>query len=91
MLESKGMIPKSGYRFSDQIMLESKGMIPKSGYRFSDQIMLESKGMIPKSGYQFSDQIIVEAGFDDVRCTSSGLQFESNRLGQNAMRFFGPY
>jgi DNA-binding winged helix-turn-helix (wHTH) protein len=36
------MIPKSGYRFSDQIMLKRyKSMIPKSGYRFSDKIMLQ--------------------------------------------------
>jgi hypothetical protein len=33
------MIPKSGYRFSDEIMLEGS-MIPKSGHRFSDEIML---------------------------------------------------
>ncbi|ETR78999.1 hypothetical protein X566_05955 [Afipia sp. P52-10] len=32
------MIPKSGYRFSDQIM-RKRSMIPKSGYRFSDQVM----------------------------------------------------
>lgn len=44
------MIPKSGYRFSDQIMREETGMIPnrrsaqaKSGYRFSDQIMRKER------------------------------------------------
>jgi hypothetical protein len=41
MLGTKNMIPKSGYRFSDQIMLGTKNMIPKSGYRFSDKIGLE--------------------------------------------------
>jgi len=33
------MIPKSGNRFSDQIMREAVSMIPKSGNRFSDKIM----------------------------------------------------
>ncbi len=37
------MIPKSGGRFSDEIMLEPKGMIPKSGSRFSDEIMRDSQ------------------------------------------------
>jgi hypothetical protein len=37
------MIPKSGYRFSDQIMRKRKSMIPKSGHRFSDQIMRKIK------------------------------------------------
>jgi hypothetical protein len=39
------MIPKSGYRFSDEIMLKMKmqRMIPKSGYRLSDEIMLKRK------------------------------------------------
>jgi hypothetical protein len=41
------MIPKSGYRFSDQIMLK-KSMIPESGYRFSDQIMLKRRGLLCK-------------------------------------------
>jgi len=36
------MIPKSGNRFSDQIMLP-ESMIPKSGNRFSDQIMLKKR------------------------------------------------
>jgi len=35
------MIPKSGHRFSEQIMRQLKGMIPKSGHRFSEQIMRE--------------------------------------------------
>ena len=52
------MIPKSGYRFSEQIMRKGNGMIPKSGYRFSEQIMRKGSGMIPKSGYRFSEQII---------------------------------
>jgi hypothetical protein len=35
------MIPKSGNRFSDEIMLwKYLSMIPKSGNRFSDKIML---------------------------------------------------
>jgi hypothetical protein len=33
------MIPKSGHRFSDQIMRRTEAVIPKSGHRFSDQIM----------------------------------------------------
>jgi hypothetical protein len=33
------MIPKSGDRFSDEIMRELMSMIPKSGDRFSDKIM----------------------------------------------------
>ena len=37
------MIPKSGNRFSDQMMPKQKGMIPKSGNRFSGQIM-QTKG-----------------------------------------------
>jgi hypothetical protein len=37
------MIPKSGYRFSDQIMRKEDSMIPKSGRRFSDQIMRKQK------------------------------------------------
>jgi len=37
------MIPKSGCRFSDEIMLEGSLMIPKSGCRFSDEIMLKTK------------------------------------------------
>jgi hypothetical protein len=37
------MIPKSGHRFSDQIMRKISGMIPKSGHRFSDQIMRKIK------------------------------------------------
>jgi len=32
------MIPKSGYRFSEQIMRQER-MIPKSGHRLSDEIM----------------------------------------------------
>jgi len=57
------MIPKSGYRFSEEIMLQSyPGMIPKSGYRFSDQIMLQSyPGMIPKSGHRFSEEIMLQS------------------------------
>ncbi len=52
------MIPKSGNRFSDEIMLKGKiYMIPKSGNRFSDEIMLKRKiYMIPKSGNRFSDK-----------------------------------
>jgi hypothetical protein len=64
------MIPKSGGRFSDEIMLEPKGMIPKSGSRFSDEIMLEPKGMIPKSGSRFSDEIMrdsQQAARDDAK------------------------
>jgi hypothetical protein len=37
------MIPKSGHRFSDQIMRKTSSMIPKSGHRFSDQIMRNIK------------------------------------------------
>ena len=38
------MIPKSGYRFSDQIMRQERlFMILKSGYRFSDKIMRQQK------------------------------------------------
>jgi DNA-binding winged helix-turn-helix (wHTH) protein len=33
------MIPKSGYRFSEEIMRQRSRMIPKSGYRFSEEIM----------------------------------------------------
>jgi hypothetical protein len=33
------MIPKSGDRFSEEIMRMEKRMIPKSGDRFSDKIM----------------------------------------------------
>jgi hypothetical protein len=41
------MIPKSGDRFSDQIMRKTERMIPKSGDRFSDQVMRHMKRMIP--------------------------------------------
>jgi hypothetical protein len=37
------MIPKSGHRFSDEIMRQTKRMIPKSGHRFSDKIMRQDK------------------------------------------------
>jgi hypothetical protein len=37
------MIPKSGYRFSEEIMRPR--MIPKSGYRFSEEIMRQIKEM----------------------------------------------
>jgi hypothetical protein len=47
------MIPKSGNRFSDQIMRKMTSMIPKSGNRFSDQIMRKTTSMIPKSGNRF--------------------------------------
>jgi hypothetical protein len=45
------MIPKSGYRFSDEIMLKSErwSMIPKSGYRFSDEIMQQDEDPKGKS------------------------------------------
>jgi hypothetical protein len=43
------MIPKSGHRFSEQIMLEQRGMIPKSGYRFSEQIMPQQKSSYAES------------------------------------------
>jgi hypothetical protein len=33
------MIPKSGYRFSDQIMRKSNGMTRKSVKRFSEKVM----------------------------------------------------
>jgi hypothetical protein len=33
------MIPKSGNRFSDEIMRKQTVMIPKSGCRFSDVIL----------------------------------------------------
>jgi hypothetical protein len=33
------MIPKSGYRFSDQIMRKTKGMTRKSVKRFSEKVM----------------------------------------------------
>jgi hypothetical protein len=52
------MIPKRGYRFSDEIMRQPKRMIPKSGHRFSDKIMRQPKRMIPKSGHRFSDKIM---------------------------------
>jgi len=45
------MIPKSGNRFSEEIMLKqrSESMIPKSGNRFPEKIMLkqEAPTMIP--------------------------------------------
>jgi hypothetical protein len=37
------MIPKSGHRFSDQIMRATSSMIPKSVVRFSDRIMREKE------------------------------------------------
>jgi hypothetical protein len=40
------MIPKSGDRFSDQIMRKTERMIPKGGYRLSDRIMRKRKRMM---------------------------------------------
>jgi len=40
------MIPKSGHRFSDEIMRQAKSMIPKSAHRFSDEIMRRAKNML---------------------------------------------
>ena len=37
------MIPKSGRRFSDQIMRKTKGMTRKSGHRFSEKVMPKIK------------------------------------------------
>jgi len=37
------MIPKSGHRFSDQIMRNGAFMIPKSGHRLSGRIMRKTK------------------------------------------------
>jgi hypothetical protein len=37
------MIPKSGSRFSDQIMRKRDFMIPKSGSRFSAPVMRQIK------------------------------------------------
>jgi len=42
------MIPKSGNRFSEEIMLRRNGMIPKSGNRFSEEIMLQRNSIISK-------------------------------------------
>jgi len=50
------MIPKSGHRFSEQIMLRQMSMIPKKpapdsirgGHRFSEQIVLRQMSMIAK-------------------------------------------
>jgi len=39
------MIPKSGPRFSDEIMLKTSSMIPKSGRRFLEKIMLKTKNL----------------------------------------------
>jgi hypothetical protein len=40
------MIPKSGDRFSDQIMRKTERMIPKGVKRLSDQIMRKGKRMM---------------------------------------------
>jgi hypothetical protein len=42
------MIPKSGDRFSEQIMRKTERMIPKGVKRLSDQIMRKMKRMIRK-------------------------------------------
>jgi hypothetical protein len=42
------MIPKSGDRFSDQIMRKTGRMIPKGVKRLSDQIMRKMKRMMRK-------------------------------------------
>jgi hypothetical protein len=42
------MIPKSGDRFSDQIMRKTERMIPKGVKRLSDQIMRKMKRMMRK-------------------------------------------
>jgi hypothetical protein len=42
------MIPKSGDRFSDQIMRKTERMIPKGVKRLSDQIMRKMKRMTRK-------------------------------------------
>jgi hypothetical protein len=43
------MTPKSGDRFSDQIMRKPERMTPKSGDRFSDQVMRQKKRVARKS------------------------------------------
>jgi hypothetical protein len=40
--QTKSMIPKSGYRFSEKDHAQTKSMIPKSEYRFSEKIMLSN-------------------------------------------------
>jgi hypothetical protein len=68
------MIPKSGHRFSGQIMRKTRSMIPTrraalalSGHRFSGvtnavrvcaEIMRKTSRMIPKGGHRFSDKIM---------------------------------
>jgi len=60
------MIPKSGHRFSDQIMRKIKErMTRKSGHRFFENVMPKRFRMIPtqraalaQSGHRFSDQIM---------------------------------
>jgi hypothetical protein len=42
------MIPKSGDRFSEQIMRKTERMIPKGVKRLSDQIMRKMKRMMRK-------------------------------------------
>jgi hypothetical protein len=52
------MIPKSGHRFSDQIMRKTNDLARKSAKRFSDPAMPLEARMIPKSGHRSSDQIM---------------------------------
>jgi len=53
------MIPKSGHRFSDQIMRKIKErMTRKSVKRFFEKVMPKRLRMTRKSGHRFSDQIM---------------------------------
>jgi len=63
------MIPKSGYRFSEQIMLKQHSMISKSGYRFSEQIMLKQT-----EGTKMID-VIRELKVDELEQVSGGLSW----------------
>jgi hypothetical protein len=86
------MIPKSGDRFSEEIMLP-KSMISKSGDRFSEEIMLP-KSMISKSGDRFSEEIMLPksmipksgTGFRKRSCSNKKVERDDNLMKSHPAR-----
>jgi DNA-binding winged helix-turn-helix (wHTH) protein len=57
------MIPKSGYRFSEEIMLQQEHDPEKCIPVFRKR-SCSNKSMIPKSGYRFSEKIMLQQEHD---------------------------
>ena len=84
MRETEAVIPKSGRRFSDQIMRKTEAVIPKSGHRFSDQIMRKTEAVIPKSGHWFSDKIMSrQKKAAELKASDRGIQERGGGVGSD--------